>query len=135
MAEETTHTPPANLPPPAITQYRLRLIEVTGLLYFTRRNVLQKSGSPDELAAFYKKVRRHNLLAGWWGIPFGLIFTPLALASNRKARAKLGELETSGVAGAGWYPDPTHRHGARYWDGSSWTERVSDVSTDSVQEA
>jgi len=26
---------------------------------------------------------------------------------------------------AGWYPDPTGRSGYRWWDGASWTERVS----------
>lgn len=25
---------------------------------------------------------------------------------------------------ANWYPDPTGRHGQRYWDGSQWTEHV-----------
>ncbi len=24
-----------------------------------------------------------------------------------------------------WYPDPTHRHELRYWDGSRWTEHVA----------
>lgn len=26
----------------------------------------------------------------------------------------------------GWYPDPSGRHDARYWDGSRWTDRVKD---------
>ena len=28
-------------------------------------------------------------------------------------------------APAGWHPDPSSRHGHRYWDGSKWTEHVS----------
>ena len=28
-----------------------------------------------------------------------------------------------------WHPDPTGRHEYRYWDGSSWTENVSDSGT------
>jgi hypothetical protein len=28
--------------------------------------------------------------------------------------------------GASWAPDPTGRHQQRYWDGSSWTDHVSD---------
>jgi len=30
---------------------------------------------------------------------------------------------------AGWHPDPTGRHEHRYWDGSQWTEHVSDAGT------
>ncbi len=29
-------------------------------------------------------------------------------------------------APAGWYPDPTRRHGERYWAGTHWTEYVRD---------
>lgn len=32
---------------------------------------------------------------------------------------------------ANWYPDPTGRHGQRYWDGEQWTEHVF---TDGVQD-
>jgi hypothetical protein len=28
---------------------------------------------------------------------------------------------------AGWYPDPNGRHELRYWDGSAWTEHISDA--------
>ncbi|HSH12010.1 MAG TPA: DUF2510 domain-containing protein, partial [Ilumatobacter sp.] len=27
---------------------------------------------------------------------------------------------------ADWYPDPTHRHQLRYWDGAKWTDHISD---------
>jgi uncharacterized protein YxjI len=36
---------------------------------------------------------------------------------------------------ANWHPDPTGRHELRYWDGSAWTDHVSDqgvTGTDSV---
>ncbi len=26
-----------------------------------------------------------------------------------------------------WYPDPTRRHGYRYWDGAQWTDQVRDA--------
>lgn len=29
-------------------------------------------------------------------------------------------------ATAGWYSDPTARHESRYWDGTGWTDQVSD---------
>jgi len=28
--------------------------------------------------------------------------------------------------GAGWHPDPSGRHQLRYWDGTTWTDSVSD---------
>jgi hypothetical protein len=33
---------------------------------------------------------------------------------------------------AAWQPDPMHRHELRYWDGSQWTEHVSDSGTQST---
>ena len=39
---------------------------------------------------------------------------------------------------ANWYPDPMGRHELRYWDGSNWTDHVSDKgvqATDPVQAA
>ena len=36
------------------------------------------------------------------------------------------------MADAGWLPDPLARHELRYWDGSAWTEHVSDQGATSV---
>lgn len=39
---------------------------------------------------------------------------------------------------AAWYPDPTHRHEMRYWDGMAWTANVADQgqgSTDPIGRA
>ena len=36
------------------------------------------------------------------------------------------------MADAGWLPDPLTRHELRYWDGSAWTEHVSDQGATSV---
>jgi nucleotide-binding universal stress UspA family protein len=38
----------------------------------------------------------------------------------------------------GWYPDPTGRHEKRHWDGTEWTERVSDkgeTASDPLQQS
>jgi uncharacterized protein YxjI len=35
--------------------------------------------------------------------------------------------ETPATAPAGWHPDPQGRHELRYWDGSKWTDHVSDA--------
>src|SRR3546814_19344341 len=40
------------------------------------------------------------------------------------------------MTAAAWHPDPTGKHELRYWDGSQWTEHVSDggnVSADPLQ--
>jgi hypothetical protein len=42
-------------------------------------------------------------------------------------------MSDGGTGGAGWQPDPDGRHEYRYWDGTAWTDQVSDggmVSTD-----
>lgn len=117
--------------PPPVT-YSLRLVEITSYLVVSRRGLRSSSGSVEALNGLYRSVLIHNLLFGWWGFPFGLIWTPMALYSNAKARRKLLELSSSGLAAPGWFPDPTGRHGARYWDGQAWTDRVSDVSTDTL---
>uniref|UniRef100_UPI001602614C DUF2510 domain-containing protein n=1 Tax=Nocardioides pelophilus TaxID=2172019 RepID=UPI001602614C len=36
------------------------------------------------------------------------------------------------MTAAAWHPDPTGRHELRYWDGSQWTEHVSDGGVQSV---
>jgi hypothetical protein len=44
----------------------------------------------------------------------------------------------AGGPAADWYPDPMGRHELRYWDGSQWTEHVTDAgvpATDPVDQA
>ena len=36
------------------------------------------------------------------------------------------------AAAASWHPDPSGRHEMRYWDGSAWTEHVSDQGVGGV---
>ncbi len=120
---------PANMPAPP-SGYRLTLIEVTSVLVVTFRKSKTLVGTIDEIEAFYRRVRTHNLCAGWWGFPAGLIWNPMAMRSNKKAMANIRGLAASGAVAANWYPDPTGRHGVRYWDGTAWTDRVSDLATD-----
>jgi uncharacterized protein YxjI len=43
--------------------------------------------------------------------------------------------DTGSTRPAAWYPDPTGRHELRYWDGSAWTDHVSNqgvTATDAV---
>ncbi|WP_183095882.1 DUF2510 domain-containing protein, partial [Nocardioides stalactiti] len=36
------------------------------------------------------------------------------------------------MTAAAWHPDPTGRHELRYWDGTQWTEHVSDAGVQST---
>ena len=125
---------PSDLAPPPCV-YTLRLVRVTSFLVITQRRVVAKSGSVEQLKDFYRTTLIQNATLGWWGFPFGIIWTPIAMFSNRKALTKLQGLATEGRAPAGWFPDPTGRHGARYWDGTAWTDKVSDVATDHLDSA
>lgn len=122
----------ADFPPPPAA-YRLRLVEVRSFLVVSQRLTRVRNGSLEECAAFARQALVRNLLLGWWGFPFGIVWTLMALFSNHKALKDLRGLESSGPAAA-WFQDPSGRHGARYWDGSAWTNRVSDVSTDELPE-
>ena len=73
-------------------QFRLALLEVTSFLVVTQRKTRQYTGTYEQLMEQYRKATTHNLVAGWWGIPFGLIWTPLALRRNAQARQKLREI-------------------------------------------
>jgi hypothetical protein len=128
MTDETPDTSHTNYPsPPA--RYTLRLIEVKGMLFLVRRNIRARSGSLEELQEFASEVKRNNLLLGWWGV-VALVWNVMALRRNGAALKKLRGLAESGNAAEGWYPDPVGKHGARWWDGTTWTDRVRDEASD-----
>ena len=72
--------------------FRLNVTELTSYLVVTQKKTKSFVGSVDDLRAQYRKVLTHNLLLGWWGIPVGLIWTPLTLNRNAKALKQLREL-------------------------------------------
>ena len=52
----------------------------------------------------------------------------------------VGAQESSGYSSASsippqWYPDPSRRHEQRYWNGTSWTDDVSDKGVHSTDPA
>jgi len=77
---------------PAGTVYRVPLTKVSSFLIITQRRAVTYSGTLNQLEDIARGVRTHNLLLGWWGIPAGLIWTPMALARNAKAMRRLRDL-------------------------------------------
>ena len=75
--------------------FRLTITQVTSYLFVTTRKTLSFVGTPDELKRQYRKVRFHNLMLGWWGIPAGFIWTPRSLLRNAKALKQLDQISAS----------------------------------------
>ena len=76
--------------------YRVPLTKVISFVVITQRRTATYQGTLDQLEGIARGVRTHNLLLGWWGIPAGLIWTPMALARNAKAMRGLRELAAKG---------------------------------------
>ena len=76
----------------ADTVYRVRLTKVSSFLVVTQRRAVTYSGTLDQLEDIARGARTHTLLLGWWGVPFGLIWTPMALARNAKAMRQVRDL-------------------------------------------
>lgn len=59
-----------------------------------------------------------------------------AALAQREAAQRAGQIAATAMDAAQWHPDPMERHELRYWDGSDWTDSVSDngvVAADPVQ--
>jgi hypothetical protein len=76
-------------------QARVRLTKVSSFLVVTQRRTATYSGTLDQLEGIARGVRNHNLMLGWWGVPFGVIWTPIALTRNAKAMQQLRGLSPS----------------------------------------
>jgi hypothetical protein len=73
------------------------LTTVTSVILVTHRRTTTHSGTFEQLERQCRDTFLHNVLLGWWGFPFGLVWTPIALIRNRRALREL----RSAVAGAG----------------------------------
>lgn len=62
----------------------------------TQRRTATYTGTMDQLEGFARSARTHTLLLGWWGVPFGLVWTPVALARNAKAMRQVRDLAAKG---------------------------------------
>jgi hypothetical protein len=65
---------------------------VTSVVVLTTRCSTTYTGTYAQLRKSYRNVVIYNVLLGWWGIPFGLIWTPMTLARNAGALRKLKQL-------------------------------------------
>lgn len=74
------------------TIYRVPLTKVSSFLVFTQRRTATYTGTVEQLEDIARGARTHNLLLGWWGVPAGLIWTPIALNRNAKAMRQVREL-------------------------------------------
>jgi hypothetical protein len=78
-------------------RYRVRLTKVTSFVIMTQQRHTVYTGTLQQLESTARSVRTHNLTLGWWGIPVGLIWTPIALARNAKVMRKLRALASGQV--------------------------------------
>jgi len=67
------------------------LSKVTSYVYWMRTVSFEVTGAAEELEVVCRKVRRHNLLAGWWSLP-GIVRTPWVLRRNADVRRQLRAL-------------------------------------------
>jgi H+/Cl- antiporter ClcA len=72
-------------------------------------------------------------LPSWvWGIigfvSFVVCAVLIAIAA-RNTKRSITQLADAQQQSGLWYADPTGRFASRYWDGTRWTEHVSDGST------
>jgi hypothetical protein len=73
-------------------RFRVSLTKVTSMVILTQQRRTVYTGTLDQLEKAAKTAMVHNLTLGWWGIPFGLIFTPIALARNAGTMKKIRAL-------------------------------------------
>lgn len=81
---------------PAGGVYKVRLTKVSSFVVFTSRRTTTYTGTLDQLEAAARGVQTHNLALGWWGVPAGLAWTPMALSRNAKAMRQVRELAGRG---------------------------------------
>jgi hypothetical protein len=81
---------------PAGRVYRVQLTKVNSFVIVTQRRTATYTGTLDQLEGFARRARLHTLLLGWWGVPFGLVWTPMALARNAKAMRQVRDLAAKG---------------------------------------
>ena len=75
--------------PPTTARYTIRLTKVTSVVALTFRRTSSVTGTPAQLRGAYRRAQVHTLLLGWWGFPFGLLWTALAASRNQRMYNKM----------------------------------------------
>jgi hypothetical protein len=75
-----------------VRTYRVSLTRVTSMIIMTYQRRAVYAGTLEQLERSARSVLVYNLLLGWWGFPFGLIWTPTALVRNAKAMKQIRSL-------------------------------------------
>lgn len=79
-------------PPPVTGRepvFSVRLTKHTGMVVIGYNQRYTVTGSYAQCDAAIRQAQQHNLLAGWWGLISILIWNPIALITNSKARKSL----------------------------------------------
>jgi hypothetical protein len=99
---------------------------------FKDRGVEEADRLVEELASLSRGARRQvPIVAPATGTPVtgtpatGTPATGDAVTGMRVAGNAVGGAPVITTA-PGWFADPARRHQARYWDGTDWTEQISD---------
>ncbi len=88
-----TNFPPGTPPSfGAPARFRVSLTKVTSFVVMTQQRRTVYTGTLEQLERAARSVMIHNLTLGWWGIPVGLIWTPIALAKNASNMKKIRAL-------------------------------------------
>jgi hypothetical protein len=89
-------TDPASGAAPSTGLYRITLTKVTSFLIMTNQRRVVVTGTIEQLEQATRSAMIHNLVCGWWGFPFGIVWTPLALIRNSKNLRAAKALATNG---------------------------------------
>jgi Protein of unknown function (DUF2510)/zinc-ribbon domain len=110
----------------AVTTYR----RVTSLVFYTLRSPRKVTGDEAFHRAAYRQAQIWTALLGWWGFPFGIVWSIMSLVQNKENLNAALSILHSGLPSASWRPDPSGVYQERYWDGSRWTDQVRSATTD-----
>jgi len=130
MTQDSPSSNLLNWPAPRVTVAIATYRKVTSVVFFSQRTGVKVTGGMDAHLKAYKAAQRHTAIFGWWGIPFGLIWTPMTLFNNKKMLRSVQALLASGNPKAAWMKDPSGKFEERYWDGQAWTDQVRSTTSD-----
>lgn len=70
----------------------------TGMILIGQTRTTPVRGSLEQCRAALKAAQRHNFLFGWWGIISLLVYNPMAIGGNVRAKSDLEALAAGSSA-------------------------------------